>query len=456
MPTHEYLSVTTLTAYLKRKFDQDPYLGRVYLTGELSNFRLRPGHQYFSLKDDHAKISAVMFKSAFAKLKFQPEEGMKVMVVGRVTMYAASGQYQIVIEHMEPDGVGQFYQAYEQLRKKLEQEGLFAKNQRSLRQFPKRVAVITSPSGAVIQDIRTTVARRYPVLQLTLFPALVQGDAAADSLVKQLRRVAAMGEYDALIIGRGGGSIEDLWPFNEERVARALAEMPMPVVSSVGHETDTTIVDFVADHRAATPTAAAELVTPVTLVDALNGIAQYRQRATAAMQNRLTAARQRVERASNSVVLTQPSRLYDQYAQTVDQLQARLQQAMNTRLADWQHRVALCHQALSPYSLQQRVAADRHTVTADRQRLTNAMGTLVAQRRARVQSAVAGLDHLSPLKILGRGYAYVTDDAGKMLKLKADYHSSMAITIHTVDGVVPAVVQPDTERIESLDKKGNQ
>lgn len=443
MPTHDYLSVTTLTAYLKRKFDQDPYLGRVYLTGELSNFRLRPGHQYFSLKDDHAKISAVMFKTAFAKLKFQPEEGMKVMVVGRVTMYAASGQYQIVIEHMEPDGVGQFYQAYEQLRKKLDQEGLFTKNQRPLRQFPKRVAVITSPSGAVIQDIRTTVARRYPVLQLVLFPALVQGDAAADSLVKQLRRVEAMGDFDALIIGRGGGSIEDLWPFNEEVVARALAEMSMPVVSSVGHETDTTIVDFVADRRAATPTAAAELVTPVTLVDALNGIAQYRQRATAAMQNRLATARQRVEQVSNSVVLTQPSRIYDQYAQTVDQLHNRLQQAITTKLADWRHRLSLCQLSLSPRGLQQRVSADRHTVMTDQERLNNAMTTLVAQRRARVQTAVAGLDHLSPLKILGRGYTYVTDDAGKMLKQKADYRPAMAATIHTVDGEVPVVVQPE-------------
>lgn len=440
MPTHEYLSVTTLSAYLQRKFDQDPYLGRVYLTGELSNFRLRPGHQYFSLKDDHAKISAVMFKSAFSKLKFTPESGMKVLVVGRVTMYAASGQYQIVIEHMEPDGVGAFYQAYEQLKAKLEKAGAFAQNQRPLRQFPTKVAVITSPSGAVIQDIRTTVARRYPGLQLTLYPAVVQGDGSAKDLVRQLHRVAENGDYDAVIIGRGGGSIEDLWPFNDETVAQAVLEMPMPVVSSVGHETDTTIVDFVADHRAATPTAAAELVTPVTLVDALNGIAQYRSRITAAMQNRLMALQERLARSQKSVVLTQPNRLYDQYVQQVDQLRTRLNQVMQSQLDVLAHRVSLCRTALAPRNLQLRLNAQTQVVQQLRQRLKQATAVQLANKRQAMQSAVAGLDHLSPLKILGRGYTYVTDENGKMLKATADYQVDSAVTIHTQDGEIAAQV----------------
>ena len=440
MPTHEYLSVTTLSAYLQRKFDQDPYLNRVYLTGELSNFRLRPGHQYFSLKDDHAKISAVMFKSAFGKLKFTPESGMKVLVVGRVTLYAASGQYQIVIEHMEPDGVGAFYQAYEQLKAKLEKAGAFAQNQRPLRQFPNRVAVITSPSGAVIQDIRTTVARRYPGLQLTLYPAVVQGDGSAKDLVRQLHRVADQGDYDAVIIGRGGGSIEDLWPFNDETVAQAVLAMPMPVVSSVGHETDTTIVDFVADHRAATPTAAAELVTPVTLVDALNGIAQYRSRITSAMQNRLAALQERLARSQNSVVLTQPNRLYDQYVQQVDQLTTRLHQVMQNQLDLLAHRVSLCRAALAPRNLQLRLNAQAQVVHQLRQRLNQATAVELANKQQAMQAAVAGLDHLSPLKILGRGYTYVTDVNGKMLKATADYQSDAAITIHTQDGEVAARV----------------
>lgn len=262
--SEQYLTVTALTKYIKRKFDVDPYLGRIYLTGELSNFRLRANaHQYFSLKDDHAKISAIMFKGAFEKIKFTPEEGMKVLVTGRISLYEASGSYQIYVDSMQPDGIGALYQAYEQLKKKLTAEGLFNLPKKQLPMFPKRIAVVTSPSGAVIRDIITTVQRRFPIAQIVLFPALVQGDRAAADIVKQIERANEIGDFDTLIIGRGGGSIEDLWPFNEEAVARAIVNSDLPVISSVGHETDTTIADLVADVRAATPTAAAELAVPV-------------------------------------------------------------------------------------------------------------------------------------------------------------------------------------------------
>ncbi|WP_125704460.1 exodeoxyribonuclease VII large subunit [Lacticaseibacillus daqingensis] len=445
MPEPDYLSVSTLTQYLRRKFDLDPYLNRVFLTGEVSNFRLRPGHQYFSLKDDHAKISAVMFKAAFAKLKFRPEEGMKVRVVGRVTLYNASGQYQIVIESMEPDGVGALYQALEQLKQKLGAEGLFTQNERPLPLFPKRVAVITSPSGAVIQDIMTTVARRYPILQLTLFPAVVQGTAAADSLVTQLNRVKAMGGFDALIIGRGGGSIEDLWPFNEERVARALVAMPMPIVSSVGHETDTTIADFIADHRAATPTAAAELVTPITLVDALDRLTQDRLRLVTAMRNRLTAQQDRLLRVQHSVVLTQPARLYDQYAQQVDLLKNQLQERLTVQLTNWQHRVAVAGASLQPRRLQGQLTTTAQRVAADQARLTHAMQTLTGRNRQAFAAAVEALDHLSPLHTLARGYSYVTGPDGTMLRKVADFTPGRSVTVHVQDGTVPVVVAP-TER----------
>ena len=210
--TTEYLTVSALTQYLKRKFDADPYLKRVYLTGEISNFRLRPKHQYFSLKDEHAKISDIMFHSAFAKLKFQPEEGMKVLVSGYVSLYEASGQYQIYVESMQPDGVGALYQAFEQLKAKLQKEGVFALPKQPISKFPRRIAIITSPSGAVIRDIITTVQRRFPIVQLVLFPAQVQGQAAAASLVARLQQVNELGNFDTIIMGRGGGSIEDLWP----------------------------------------------------------------------------------------------------------------------------------------------------------------------------------------------------------------------------------------------------
>ena len=247
-----YLTVSALTKYLKQKFDRDPYLQQVYLTGEISNFRLRANsHQYFSLKDDGAKISAVMFKGAFNKLKFKPEEGQKVLVIGRITLYEGSGNYQINIEHMEPDGVGALYQALRQLQEKLAKEGLFSAPKKALPHFPKKIAVVTSPSGAVIRDIITTIKRRYPICEITLFPTLVQGTQAALDIAKNINYADSLG-FDTMIIGRGGGSIEDLWPFNEEIVARSIFQAKTPIISSVGHETDTTIADLVADLRAPT------------------------------------------------------------------------------------------------------------------------------------------------------------------------------------------------------------
>ena len=282
MQRENYLTVTALTKYIARKFTYDPYLERVYLVGEISNFRLRERHQYFSIKDENAKIEAVMFQSNFSRIKFKPEDGMKVLVTGRIEVYEQTGKYQINIETMQPDGVGALYQAYEQLKAKLAQEGVFSRPKRPLVKFPKRIAVITSPSGAVIRDIITTTRRRYPIVQLVLFPAEVQGEYAKDSLVGRLKEVNARGDFDTIIIGRGGGSIEDLWPFNEEEVARAIAASKIPVISSVGHETDTTLSDLAADVRAATPTAAAELATPV-LADEILKLKDYQVRLAQAM-----------------------------------------------------------------------------------------------------------------------------------------------------------------------------
>ncbi|MCI7240714.1 MAG: exodeoxyribonuclease VII large subunit, partial [Aerococcus suis] len=216
MTETSYLTINQLTQYIKAKFTKDPYLQTVYVTGEISNFRLRPnGHQYFSLKDDDAVISVVMFKNAYKKLAFKPEEGMKVLVKGHIGVYERQGSYQLYIDEMSPDGIGALYQAYEQLKEKLAKEGLFDFEHKPIPRFPKKIAVVTSQSGAVIRDIITTVNRRYPIVQLVLYPAVVQGNKAKDSLVKQLKRIEANHDYDTVIIGRGGGSIEDLWPFNE-------------------------------------------------------------------------------------------------------------------------------------------------------------------------------------------------------------------------------------------------
>lgn len=276
----KYISVSDLNYYIGQKFKNDPYLHKIFLKGELSNFRFRRnGHQYFSLKDEKAKINAVMWRSNFEKLKFKPEEGMKVYISGYVSVYEPQGSYQFYAETMEPAGLGALYEQLRQLTEKLTKEGLFdQKYKRPLPHFPDRIAVVTSASGAVLHDIMVTVNRRFPHAHIDVYPAKVQGTDAADTLVSAMQKINARADdYDVMIIGRGGGSLEDLWPFNEEKVVRQIHDMKMPVISSVGHETDTTLSDLVADARAATPTAAAEYATP-NLADELSNIHQLQSR----------------------------------------------------------------------------------------------------------------------------------------------------------------------------------
>ena len=417
----DYLTVSALTSYLKRKFTADPYLKEVYVTGEISNYRQRPGHQYFSLKDDGAVLNATMFKFAFQKLQFKLEPGMKVNAVGHMDLYAPNGSYSLIIDKLEPDGVGALYQAYEQLKAKLAEEGLFNQLQRPIPRFPKKIAVITSPSGAVIRDIMTTVQRRYPIAEIVLYPAVVQGDGAVPSLTAQMTAVAESGDYDVLIMGRGGGSIEDLWAFNEEAVARQMLTMPMPIISSVGHETDTTIADFIADQRAATPTAAAELATPVPLADLWLGIQQMQQRLVNQMQRQVVNSQERLQRLKNSYVLTQPARLYEGYLQRLDIAQQRLQQSVVTLVTQRRHQFDL----IAP-------------------RLTNAMTRQTENAEQRVGKAVAGLQLVSPLAILARGYSVVEQD-GHILNSVADVTLQEDVLIRLADGQVTATVTKKEE-----------
>ena len=428
----QYLTVTALTKYLKRKFDADPYLERVYLTGEISNFRRRPNHQYFSLKDDGAKISTVMFKGAFDKLRFQPEEGMKVLAVGRISLYEASGNYQMYIEHMEPDGVGALYQAHEQLKKKLAEEGLFSAPKKILPRFPKRIAVLTSPSGAVIRDIITTAQRRYPIAEIVLFPTVVQGDKAADDVVKNIQRVEADGTFDTMIIGRGGGSIEDLWPFNEERVARAIFAAETPVISSVGHETDTTIADLVADVRAATPTAAAELAVPVLSEEILR-IEEKQTRLEQAFMYQIQRKQERFQRAVGSYIFRQPERLYEAQAIKLDQLQQRMNQSLQTQLYDKEKVASQLIHRLEQQLPKARLSAAGQEVTYLTQRLEKAIQLSVEKKEQRFLSALQSLDLLSPLKIMGRGYSFTTKDE-QVVKTIADIEAGDELNVHYQDG----------------------
>ncbi|MCM3309275.1 exodeoxyribonuclease VII large subunit [Streptococcus oralis] len=404
----KYLSVTTLTKYLKMKFDKDPYLERVYLTGQVSNFRKRPTHQYFSLKDDHAVIQATIWSGIYQKLGFDLEEGMKINVIGRVQVYEPSGSYSIIIEKAEPDGVGALAIQFEQLKKKLTEEGLFQERfKQPLPQFAKRIGVVTSRSGAVIQDIITTVSRRFPGVDILLYPTKVQGDGAAEEIARNIARANQREDLDVLIIGRGGGSIEDLWAFNEEIVVRAIFESRLPVISSVGHETDVTLADFVADRRAATPTAAAELATPVTKLDLLSHLQNQEKRMATAVQNVLSRKKEALKKCSQSVIFRQPERLYDGYLQGLDQLQLRLKQSLRTRISDNKQLVqARTHQLvqLSPITKIQRYQ-DR--LSQLDKLLRSQMALVYDAKVAEVKRLSEALLMLDTSRIVARGYAIV-------------------------------------------------
>ncbi|EOL47831.1 exodeoxyribonuclease VII large subunit [Enterococcus caccae] len=439
----QYLTVTALTKYLKRKFDADPYLERVYLTGEISNFRMRPNaHQYFSVKDDGAKISAIMFKSAFQKLKFQPKEGMKVLLVGRISLYESGGSYQIYVEHMEPDGVGALYQALAELREKLGKEGLFEGPKKLLPRYPKRIAIVTSPSGAVIRDIITTVKRRYPIAQLILFPTLVQGDRAADDIVRNIQRIEALGTFDTMIIGRGGGSIEDLWPFNEEKVVRAIYQTKTPVISSVGHETDVTLADMVADVRAATPTAAAELAVPV-LNEELLKIKERQTRLEQSFLYQLQQKNDRYQRLKNSYVFKQPDRLYEGQTIKLDRITQRLIQSMETV---YHQKQRIAQEIIAGFRQQTplgQIREGQQQLKFLNQSLHDRMERYMKDKEKQFTSAVQQLDLLSPLKIMGRGYSYTTKEQ-QVIKSVNELKPKEKIQIHYVDGTVDTVIEQIT------------
>ncbi|MHC5269030.1 exodeoxyribonuclease VII large subunit [Enterococcus sp. LJL98] len=436
----QYLTVTALTKYLKRKFEVDPHLQRVFLTGEISNFRLRPGHQYFNLKDEQAKISAVMFKGAFAKLNFQPEEGMKVLVIGRISLFESSGSYQIYVEHMEPDGVGALYQAYEQLKKKLTAEGLFQGVKQRLPRYPKKIAVLTSPSGAVIRDIITTVERRYPIAQIVLFPTIVQGNQAADDIVRNIRRVETQGDFDTMIIGRGGGSIEDLWPYNEERVVREIFAAKTPIISSVGHETDTTLADLVADVRAATPTAAAELAVPVLNEEILR-IEERKARMQQAVFNQVQRKREQHQRIMRSYLFQQPERLYEGQALRVDQLRQSLRQQLQNQLYEKNQRSQKLRHRLEQVVPLYRVREERLQLVHQVQRLKQQVVGQFDRKSQRFAQTVQALNLLSPLNIMGRGYSYTVNDEGKVIASVKQLKVGEQVTVRYADGLAKMEVK---------------
>ncbi len=437
----DYLSVSTLTRYLKMKFDRDPYLERVYLTGQVSNFRKRPTHQYFSLKDEKAVIQATIWSGVYKKLGFELEEGMKVNVIGRVQLYEPSGSYSIVIEKAEPDGIGALAVQFEQLKKKLGEEGLFQdKFKQALPQFPKKIGVVTSPSGAVIRDIITTVSRRFPGVDILLYPTKVQGEGAAAEVAANIRRANEREDLDVLIIGRGGGSIEDLWCFNEEVVVRAIFESQLPIISSVGHETDTTLADFVADRRAATPTAAAELATPVTKLDLLGHLSQQQNRLSNAAANRLAYQRERLHKLASSVIFRQPERLYDGYLQKLDQLNLRLKQKIREYYSEEVQQVKILWHRLESLSPLRQVQRYQEQVYQQERLLRSNMAVIYDHKVAEAKRLSDALLMLDTSRIVARGYAIIQKNE-TVIESSQDIKEKDQLTILMRDGQVQVEVK---------------
>lgn len=328
----KYLTVSVVNKYIKYKIDTDLSLQNIFIKGEISNFKAHStGHLYFSIKDDKSKINAIMFSANAKKLNFTPIDGTKVLIVGRISVYEASGNYQVYVSDMQEDGLGNLYIAYEKLKKQLQEEGLFDENhKKKIPKYPEKIGVITANTGAAIKDILSTIKRRYNIAEVILFPSLVQGENAKNDIVRNIKLAENYG-LDVLIIGRGGGSIEDLWPFNEEIVAHAIYDCSIPIISAVGHEIDYTIADFVADLRAPTPTAAAELAVP-NLVDLIKYVCQLKIRLNENILKKLNVKKIYLDSLKNSYIIKNPLILYENKKQKLDLLFEKLNNDICLRL----------------------------------------------------------------------------------------------------------------------------
>ncbi len=399
----DILTVSQLTRQVKLLLENS--VGRVWLTGEISNWRaVASGHAYFTLKDASSEISAVMFRGRLSQLRFRPDNGLEVVVCGTVTVYEKRGNYQIVCEEMQPKGVGALQLAFERLRRKLSEEGLFDEaHKKPLPLLPRRIGVVTSPTGAAIRDILNVIHRRFGNVHIVLYPARVQGDEAAEEIVEGIRTLDDYG-VDVMIVGRGGGSLEDLWCFNEEAVVRAVYEARTPIISAVGHEIDFTLCDFAADVRAPTPSAAAELVVREQEV-LLQRIRQSRAQVTKAFERRVEQWRGRLDRAASGYVLRRPEELVRQRRQRTDELRMRIEACIHARMTVEKTRLERAERTLLLHSPLARVHRARETFAVLRQRMEHAAANAVQRTRSQLGPLLAQLDALSPLAILSRGYA---------------------------------------------------
>ncbi len=414
---NKYLTITDINHYLKGIFEDDIFLRKVYLKGEISNFKAHGrGHYYFTLKDEESRINAVMFSYQASSLKFTPSDGMKVLVTGKISIYEATGNYQIYIEEMIEDGVGNLYIAYEQLKKKLTDEGLFSlEHKKKIPKIPRRIGIVTASTGAAIKDILTTIKRRFPICETILFPSLVQGNEAAKDIVKKIE-LANTYELDTLIIGRGGGSIEDLWPFNEEIVARAIYNSKIPIISAVGHEIDFTIADFVADLRAPTPTAAAELAVP-DINNIVNYLENAKNRSYNAIVNYIKNTKTILAKLTDSYILKRPMTIYEVKEQKLDNIIDRLNKEIVIIIDKCKTRL----------------------VKIRGNYLLNNPHNLYKFKEQQLRHLISGIEVLNPLNTLNRGYAIIRKDS-KVVSSINQVKTDEEILINLKDGNIKSKI----------------
>ncbi|MEK3890785.1 exodeoxyribonuclease VII large subunit [Bacillus sp. FSL K6-3431] len=435
MQTPQYLTVKSLTKYIKRKFDADPYLADVLVKGEISNFKKHSsGHMYFTLKDDKARIMAVMFAGSARTMKFLPENGMNVLVKASVTVYESSGQYQLYIKEMQPDGVGELFLAYEQLKEKLEKEGLFdPMHKQKLPFYPQTIGIITSPTGAAVRDVIITIKRRYPIGKILLIPALVQGENASRSIAEAINKANENSEIDVLIVGRGGGSIEELWAFNEEVVAHAIYQSKIPIISAVGHETDFTIADFVADVRAATPTAAAELAVP-HIEELLERLMNRKSRLFSSMGQHIRFRKSQLESIQRSYMIKNPQKLYEQRWEQLDRMTERLHYGNRNIFGQKKDRFTQLESLLKRNHPSKKLIMSVDRYNAVKRRLTNEARSIFKHKAREFTGKMATLEALSPLSILQRGFSIAYTDESHILKSVEQVATGEKIEVNVTDG----------------------
>lgn len=433
----KYLTVTALTKYIKRKMDSDPHLRDVWLRGEISNFKHHTrGHMYFTIKDDQSRMQAVMFAGNNRSLKFTPENGMSMLIRGEISVFETFGQYQLYIRQMEPDGVGALYLAYEQLKEKLYNKGYFDPvHKKKLPLYPKHIGIITSPTGAAVRDIITTIKRRYPIVQLTVIPVLVQGPNAASSIKTGIERANNSGLFDLLIVGRGGGSIEELWSFNEEMVAEAIFHSTVPVISAVGHETDITISDYTADLRAPTPTGAAELAVQ-SQQELMERLTKTKKYLTRELEGKISARLQHLQRIKQSYAFRYPEQLLRQKEQMLDKYVDEIQKTVSYQIINKRKEQENLANRL------RRQHPEKQMIQLNKQlhQLTNRQNMYIVQaierKKRYLVNNIDKLTLLNPLEVMKRGFAIPYTEDGNIIKSAGDVQKQDPITIHLYDGIL--------------------